>query len=59
LAGSWEELLVPMLQQVPFLRATSVIEEINLQHPGKIDERHTRTLQRRIARWRAIEGPER
>lgn len=59
LAGSWEELVVPMLQQVPFLRATSVIEEINLQHPGKIDERHTRTLQRRIARWRAIEGPER
>jgi len=59
LAGVWEELVVPMLHQVPFLRATSIIEEINLQHPGKIDERHIRTLQRRIARWRATEGPER
>ena len=28
-------------------------------HPGRLDERHLRTLQRRIAHWRATDGPER
>ena len=59
LADAWDELIVPMLRQVPHLRATAVIEQINLQKPGRLDERHRRTLQRRIARWRATEGPER
>ena len=59
LADVWDELIVPMLRLVPHLRATSVIEQINLQHPGRLDERHRRTLQRRIAHWRATEGPER
>jgi hypothetical protein len=49
LADVWDELIVPMLRQVPYLRATSIIEQINLQHPGRLDERHRRTLQRRIA----------
>ncbi|MDT3382312.1 IS21 family transposase [Labrys neptuniae] len=59
LAEVWDELILPMLRQVPHLRATSVIEQINLQQPGRLDERHRRTLQRRIAHWRATEGPER
>lgn len=48
-----------MLVQIPHLRATTVIEEIGRDHPGRLDEWHLRTLQRRIAHWRATEGPER
>lgn len=35
------------------------MEELSRDHPGRLDERHLRTLQRRIAVWRATEGPER
>ena len=59
LADLWDEIVVPMLRQVPMLRATTVMEEIGRDHPGRLDERHLRTLQRRIAHWRATEGPER
>jgi hypothetical protein len=59
LAGVWDEIIVPMLRQVPLLRATTVMEELDRDHPGRLDERHLRTLQRRIATWRATEGPER
>ena len=59
LAGVWDEIVLPMLAQIPHLRATTVIEEIGRDHPGRLDERHLRTLQRRIAHWRATEGPER
>jgi len=59
LAGVWDEIIVPMLQETPHLRATTVIEEINHAEAGRLDERHTRTLQRRMAHWRATEGPER
>lgn len=59
LAGLWDEIVVPMLHQVPMLRATTVMEEIGRDHPGRLDERHLRTLQRRIAHWRSTCGPER
>ncbi len=59
LADLWDEIVVPMLHEVPMLRATTVMEEIGRDHPGRLDERHLRTLQRRIAHWRATAGPER
>jgi hypothetical protein len=59
LARLWDEIIMPMLQQVPMLRATTVMEEIGRDHPGRLDERHLRTLQRRIAVWRATDGPAR
>ena len=59
LADVWDEIVVPMLRLVPLLRATSVMEELGRDYPGRLHERHLRTLQRRIATWRAIEGPER
>ncbi len=55
----WDELILPMLREVPYLRATTIIEQINLDHPGRLEDRHRRTLQRRVAHWRATEGPER
>jgi len=58
-SGVWREQLAPMLQTMPSLRATTLLEELQRQHPGCYPDRLLRSLQRRVAQWRAIEGPER
>lgn len=55
----WREELVPMLQAIPSLRATTLLEELQQHHPGRYPDRLLRSLQRRVAHWRATEGPER
>jgi len=57
LEGVWDAEVVPMLRSVPFLRATTVLEELQARHPGLFADGVLRTLQRRIAHWRATEGP--
>ena len=59
LAEVWESEIVPMLAAHPRLRGTTILEELHRSHPGRFDDRVLRTLQRRLARWRAIDGPER
>ena len=58
LAGVWEGEIVPMLQAAPGIRAVAVFEEICRRHP-EIASRVRRTLERRIAHWRALSGPDR
>jgi hypothetical protein len=58
-ADVWQAELVPMLEQMPSLRATTLLEELQRLHPGCYPERLLRSLQRRVAHWRATEGPER
>jgi hypothetical protein len=58
-AEVWREELVPMLQAMPSLRATTLLEELQQHHPGRYPDRLLRSLQRRVAHWRATEGPER
>ena len=55
----WREELVPMLQTIPHLRATTILGELQHRHPGRYPDRLLRSLQRRVAYWRATEGPER
>jgi transposase InsO family protein len=55
----WREEIVPMLQTIPHLRATTILSELQPRHPGRYPDRLLRSLQRRVARWRATEGPER
>ena len=55
----WREELVPMLQTIPHLRATTILGELQRRHPGDYPDRLLRSLQRRVAYWRATEGPER
>jgi len=59
LAGVWETELVPLLRQTPALTAVTLLEELERRHPGRFDVRVLRTLQRRVRRWRALEGEER
>src|SRR6202162_5571423 len=58
LAGVWEGEIVPMLAAAPGVRAVAIFEEICRRHPDfAVGVR--RTLERRVARWRALDGPSR
>jgi transposase InsO family protein len=59
LAGVWAEEIVPLLCAAPHLRGTTMLQELQRQHPGRFPDSVLRTLQRRIAHWRATEGPDR
>ena len=48
-----------MLAGTPGLEAQTVLELLEVKQPGRYNETHLRTLQRRIRRWRAEHGPER
>ena len=58
LAGVWQNEIVPMLQAAPGLRAVAIFEELCRRHP-EIGTAVRRTLERRIAQWRALNGPDR
>jgi len=58
LANVWESEIVPMLEAAPGVRAVAIFEEISRRHldfPTGV----RRTLERRVARWRALNGPSR
>lgn len=59
LADAWEAELLPLLQSAPGLTAVTLLEELQRRHPGRFDAGVLRTLQRRVRRWRALEGDER
>jgi hypothetical protein len=48
-----------MLAATPGLEAQTVLELLEAKQPGRYNETHLRTLQRRIRRWRAEHGPAR
>jgi hypothetical protein len=58
LAGVWDSEIVPMLEAAPGIRAVAVFEEIFGRHP-EMGAGVRRTMERRIARWRALNGPSR
>ena len=58
LAGVWDSEIAPMLEAAPGVRAVAIFEEICRRDPA-IAPGVRRTLERRIARWRALNGPHR
>jgi hypothetical protein len=58
-AEVWRTDLIPLLESVPHIRATSLLEELRRRHPDRFGDGHLRSLQRRVAQWRATEGPDR
>ena len=48
-----------LLEETPGLEAQTVLELLEAKQPGRYNESHLRTLQRRIRRWRAEYGPAR
>jgi transposase InsO family protein len=58
LAAVWDSEIVPMLEAAPDLRAVAIFEEICRRAPS-LAPGVRRTLERRIAGWRALNGPNR
>jgi len=52
----WDELL-DLLQVNPGLLGTTLFEHLQRTYPGRFPDNQLRTLQQRIKRWRALEGP--
>ena len=52
----WEELR-DLLSGCPGLEAKTLFEYLQRESPGRFSDGQLRTLQRRIKRWRALEGP--
>jgi hypothetical protein len=59
LEGLWESVLVPLLEQTPYLTSWTLLEHLQDQYPGKYPDTLIRTIQRRISKWKALYGPER
>jgi hypothetical protein len=58
LAEVWESEILPLLVGTPGLLATTVLQYLHEQHPGRFHG-VLRTLQRRMRQWRALSGPPR
>ena len=58
--GVWEEEIEPLLRNDPTgkLKATTIIDWLAEQHPGRFSASQLRTLQRRLQDWRALHGPD-
>jgi len=54
--SDWQEART-MLEDAPELEAKILFEWLCERHPGKYEEGQLRTFQRRVCRWRALEGP--
>ena len=57
LEAIWPE-AVAMLRRAPELEAKALFFHLLATGAGKLDEKHLRTFQRRVRRWRLAEGPE-
>lgn len=55
-AGVWEEVR-EKLENHPGLEAKTLFDDLQRWYPGRYRDGQLRTLQRRIKRWRALEGP--
>lgn len=56
LASVWESEIVPMLEAAPGVRAIAIFEELCRRH-AELSPGIRRTLERRVALWRALHGP--
>jgi len=52
----WEE-VKQMLETEPGLEALTIFRDMQRRYPGTFNDGQLRTLQRKIKRWRAAEGP--
>jgi hypothetical protein len=50
--------MASMLAAAPDLEAKALFEHLQSLRPGRYQDGHVRTFQRRVKHWRAIQGPE-
>jgi hypothetical protein len=54
--GDWPE-IIELLETSPKLEALTIFQYLQRKNPGRYQDGQLRTLQRKIKRWRALEGP--
>lgn len=54
----WESELLSLLQKTPTLSAAILLEYLQDKYPKKYSDKLIRTLQRRVRKWKALNGPE-
>ena len=59
LEGLWDEEILPLLEAAPGLRPITLFDEMERRHPDRIGPSFRRTLERRIAEWKALHGANR
>jgi hypothetical protein len=55
-AEVWPEIQM-LLEREPGLQAITLLQEMQRRYPGRFFDSHRRTLERRVADWRAKQGP--
>jgi hypothetical protein len=53
--GVWDEVL-PFLKENPGLEAGTLFSYLQRQYPGRFEDGQKRTFQRKVKRWKALEG---
>ena len=48
-----QEQIIAWLSEAPGLSAIAILERIKTLHPDRFTDRHARTVQRAVKRWRA------
>jgi len=59
LDGLWDEEILPLLTAAPGLRPITLFDELARRHPDRIGPSFRRTLERRVADWKALHGSNR
>jgi len=58
LEAAWQDVLLPLLEQIPNLTPRTLLEHLQDNHPGKYPDSALRTMQRRVSQWKALHGAE-
>ena len=56
-AEVWDE-IEQMLQAEPRLKAKTLFDDLQRRYPGRFEDSTRRTFERRVANWRAMDGPD-
>ena len=56
--GAFEQHLVPLLSKDPLIQPITLLDKLDELFPGIYDQSKLRTLQRRVNKWLATEGPD-
>ncbi len=56
-AGVWKSEIVPMLEESFELQPLTLFEHLNKKYPGRFQGSTLRTFQRKVKKWKALNGP--
>jgi hypothetical protein len=55
-ADVWKSEILPLLEKAPNLTPTTLFEDLQDRHPGRFPNKHKRSFQRQVKKWKALHG---